>query len=627
MQNLNQKCFKNKTLIVLILIFSLLSIYTYMNLIRNNAFVQIDVRSNISTNFKIYWAGENQEYSEKRISVVRINHVQSKYTFSLTDLRYIKKLRIDPADSTNKTARILIKSILIKQIGYIPIRFSTVDEFKQMTAAHGIKEMHNHRNGLFIVSSGSDPQLEVYINPTVKKIAYHIEIMRLIFMVVLLAVFFSFVANVSEKYNYVPYFMVFVAALILIMACISKVKTHPDEYVHVNAAAYYQDHWLPPEVCAPGTEHTYSVYGFSRLNSLEIVYLVAGKFSKCFSFLPIQTCFRLRLFNFFLFFILLFLSFINVEYRIVSIPLLISPQIWYVFSYFNSDAFSLFILFIISYQVLIKNSLLNRFLVEPGNKRVIIHGILWGILFSLLFFIKKNYYIFIIFLLLYFVWRLYIKEFFNPKMAIKRVGLIILVAASIFGLRYFADIYANGFQKSEKLLECREKLARSIYKPSTRLKNKHPWLQLRDRGVSLKNMFVRYRWGGRSFKSSFGVYEYMTISAPKSYYDFIRLITIFIILFIVFSLLFKAGIKENMLLLIVFTCSFLLIWACLWRSWVTMLQAQGRYFLPIVAMFGFLFYQVEWHLNKPIFNTFIILMFLLSLYSFVFIGLVNIPKF
>ena len=110
--------------------------------------------------------------------------------------------------------------------------------------------------------------------------------------------------RVSKDFEYVPFCMACVLALILAMACLSKKNNHPDEFVHVRAAAYYHDHWIPPKVCASGTEHTYSSHGISRLNTHEIFYFFAGKFSRLLSFVSMDDEYlKCRLLNVLLFFV------------------------------------------------------------------------------------------------------------------------------------------------------------------------------------------------------------------------------------------------------------------------------------------------------------------------------------
>lgn len=621
LQAARQSLYHNIPLIVFVII----SISLYMHFFINKGFFQVELQSDAKGVFKVYWAEENQAYNEKQSSSVRINRNQYKYNFLLANIKSIKKLRIDPI---NKAATVHIKRILIKQIGYEPVLFETMEQMKMLTPLQDIAEINNRQDGLEIITSGKDPQLEVYLRQKSNyNYFYPVEIIKIIFIALFLTILFSFFKKIISNYNYIPYLLLFAIALILVMASVSKDNQHPDEYVHTKAAIYYQDHWAPPEVCSPDINNTFSVHGHSRLNSYEIVYFLAGKFSRFLSFIPMNQYFRLRLFNILLFIIILLLSFKNEEYRIVCATLLISPQIWYVFSYFNSDAFSMFIIFIISYQILNQKSLLNSYLLETDRKRLIIYSIIIGLLFSMLFFIKKNFYIFILFLFLYFLLRLYNNEFINTKMAVKRVCLIILIAAAFLGFRYSVDIYINGFNKTEKLLECQEKHARPQFKISTKLEDKYFGKNLKARGLSLKDMFKKYNWGNISFQSAFGVYGYMSIYASKAYNETIKILLIVFTLYIISYFLLKSGIYDIIFLLIVLACSFLLIGASLWNSWTADLQAQGRYFLPIFTMFGFLLLKCDRFANKHITNIFIILMFLMSSYSFIFIGLINIPKY
>jgi len=483
--------------------------------------------------------------------------------------------------------------------------------------------------GLLVVSSGEDPKMEVYLHPR-KESGFFLEFIRILFLIFLTGIFLRSIAGLNESHDYIPNLMVFAAALVLIMAIVSQENAHPDEYVHMKAAVYYERHWLPPAVCTPGTEDTYSVYGVSRLNSLEIVYLIAGKFSRLFSFLMTDPYLRLRMFNLLLWFILIGLAYRTVPFRMALAPLLMSPQIWYVFSYFNSDAFSLFFVFFVGYQVLVDHSAFNRFLDESTTKQALMKGILWGVLFSFLFLLKKNYYIFILFLVLYILWKYCLKDRRASIPFKSRIGRLILVASAalaIFGTRFVADTAINRYDKSASVLNCREKLAGHIFKPSTPLGSKHPWLSLKKRGVRFKAMFSKYRCARRSFKSAFGVYGYTTIAGSDLYYELIEWAIFVFLMFLLFFTFFKAGPAERLLLLFIFGCGLLLTGAAFWRAWTTVLQPQGRYFFPLAAMAGFLLFQGQRIFNKTVLSIFIMILFMLSSYSFIFLGLVNIPKY
>src|SRR5687767_3807883 len=62
------------------------------------------------------------------------------------------------------------------------------------------------------------------------------------------------------------------------MAVISPYNAHPDELQHFEAAKYYKDHILPPEIGDPSVAASYSVWGISYLNYQWVEYFLAGKF-------------------------------------------------------------------------------------------------------------------------------------------------------------------------------------------------------------------------------------------------------------------------------------------------------------------------------------------------------------
>jgi uncharacterized membrane protein len=76
-------------------------------------------------------------------------------------------------------------------------------------------------------------------------------------------------------------------------------------------------------------------------------------------------------------------------------PLLLAPQIWYIFSYFNGDAFPLFLATLIGYQTAVPDSLFNRYLDAPGLVRRVPGLLFVAVLIALLALSKKNYYAFL----------------------------------------------------------------------------------------------------------------------------------------------------------------------------------------------------------------------------------------
>jgi hypothetical protein len=597
-----------------------------------SSLIVFEVELNTDSNgiAQIFYAGRSQDYTEKRSFRFRTHPKKTTYRFILNDLMEIKrlslhtlitirKIRIDPLERAGK---IRLRSVLIEQMGCVPLRFETSDQLRLLKPANARADIQSE--GILITSSGNDPQLELPIRPRLNYMLVFTLLLSSLLSACLLIFFFGRISE-GSTFQYTPYMMMFIMAFMLATAMgTSKGPIHADEGIQMKAGRYYIDHWMPPGICDPAIADTYSVYGASRLEKLEIVYFLAGKFVKVLQFTELNDFIKFRLFNIFLFFILTVLCIRNADYRVLTLPLLISPQIWYVFTYFNSEAFAMFILILVSYQVFSTQSMMNRLLAELGEHgKVELYLIVLGLLFSLLLLIKTNFYIFIIFLTLCLLLKLYRKAFPNPLMALKRIGVIILISASVFGLRYSVDLAVNGGDRRQKYLDCVEKMARPMYKPSNDLSRLHLYMRLRDRGVSFKEMFIGRNWGTISFCRAFGIYFFKPI-APDAYYKLVLATSLFFGAFIFFSILFNRNIDNILLSMIVLVSSLLLIGLSFWHSWTVDFQAHGRYLFPIFSMIGVLIFQSIRDLNKPLFNFFVIFMFIVSSYSYIFIGFLQL---
>ena len=584
---------------------------------------------------QIYYAGKSQGYSEKRSFRFPTDPKKTTYRFILNDLMAIKrlslhtliairKIRIDPMEIAGKAR---LRSVLIEQMGYAPLRFETSDALRLLKPTNAVVKADTQSEGILIISSGDDPQLELQIKP---RFNYTLAFTLLLssFLSAYLLIFFFDRPSGSDAFKYTPYMMMVIFAFMSATAIGAfRGPLHADEAIQMKAGRYYKNHWLPPEICDPAIADTYSVYGASRLEKLEIVYLLAGKFVKALQFAELNDLLKFRLFNIFLFFILSVLSIRYADYRLLTLPLLISPQIWYVFTYFNSEAFAMFILILASYQVFSTQSLMNQLLTEQNERRkggkVAFQLIIIGLLFSLLLLIKTNFYIFIIFLILCFLLKLYRQAFPNPLMALKRMGVIMLVAASVYGLRYSAELAINGTDRHQKYMDCVEKMALPLYKPGNDLSKLHLYMRLRDRGISFKEMFAGRDWGIISFCRAFGVYFFKP-AAPDAYYKLVLAASFFFGAFLFFSILLSRNIDNILLLMIIMVSSLLLIGLSFRHSWIVDFQPHGRYLFPVFSMMGVLILQSAKDLNKPLLNFFVIFMFIVSSYSYVFIGFLQL---
>ena len=138
--------------------------------------------------------------------------------------------------------------------------------------------------------------------------------------------------------------------MILAMGIISGLDVNPDEWNgHVKAAAYYIENWLPPAVDDPRIVSSISVFGVSYLWHIDPYYFIAVKATQVLSGIVSDFYLRVRLANAFLFLSLVLVFAVQIKRSKWMVPfIVISPQVWYVFSYFNNDAFPLFIAMILA---------------------------------------------------------------------------------------------------------------------------------------------------------------------------------------------------------------------------------------------------------------------------------------
>jgi len=451
------------------------------------------------------------------------------------------------------------------------------------------------------------------------------EGVRIFFLICPLFLLARILSSWWSNYTYTTYLGFFALALILTMAAVTKVDHHPDERVHYAATRYYQDHWLPPSVESPEILDSYSDFGISRLNTMEVSYFFAGKFGKLFELLHLNQVISYRMFNVALFAVLVFLTFGSTRYRLFFIPMLLSPQIWYIFSYMNSDAFSLFVVMLSGWQVVDNESAFNRFLARKKVALIKIIGV--GFLLALLIFVKKNYYFFTLFLSCFFAWKLYFYPIHDKKILLKKLAVIMLLGALFAGGRFGADLYVNGFDKGEKIRNMQELTAKPMFKPSTPLEKKFGSILLKERGYKYLDILTVLRWGEKTFRSGFGAYGYMTAVACDSYYDIARSLGIICLLFMTLSIFFREERSGKVLLACALLCSLALIVKASHYAWTVDFQGQGRYFFPIVSIIGMVLVQTEKVYNQLALRTLCCLMFMLSVFSFVFIGIFSLAKY
>ena len=411
------------------------------------------------------------------------------------------------------------------------------------------------------------------------------------------------------------------------MALTSRLNAHPDELDHVKAGRYFLSYWDFPAMDDPRLAQTFSNYGVTYLQQLDVVYFFAGKFARAILPLAGQDYIALRFFDIFLFAVLMALFFRLPDNRkLCFLPLFITPQIWYIFSYFNGDAFPLFLTFCMVYLVARLDPPIPA-IKAPGRSPDTRRLLLLGLLLGLVCISKQNYYVFAGFTLAFFgVCGLTAHNF---RAAAKNALVVFALAAVLFGLRFGYNVYVNRTVRPEVPTQNAEKYAQNDYKPSAQEAGTQFWgLRMRDQGLTYPQLFTIWTWHIWTFRTSFGVYDYMKIYAPFIYYRYIGYLLWTLMGVLAVALVIRGGHGGSAGVAVFVLFAGLTVFQSTWHSWTTDFQAQGRYLFPIGAMAGMTLARFAPAITPtlPVTLPIAMTMTAMSLYSFIAVGLANIAR-
>ena len=605
------------------LLVSLLFSLLYIHYFSNRAFVELDIKVTKISWFKIYWAAPGKPFSEENMVRIRVHPEEEHYRFFATDLRKVARLRIDPHQYAGMA---VIKKLVITQAGYSPLEFATKDDFARLRPLDQIIGAGMLADGFTIFSSGEDPNFEL-IPVITGSPPYQRDAAMIGAIVAAVFLFFFLTGPLRDESQFVPLFFAMALALVLAMSGVSAPDAHPDEYVHMAASQYYMANWLPARIDDPAIRNTYSIYGFSRLNKREVYYIFSGKMAQLLTPFKLPDYLAHRMLNLVLFAGILLMVLRSGKALLLATPLLISPQLWYMFSGCNSDAFALFVSFIASVQVAGPDSFFNRFLVRERGWVWFGQLLLLGLLLAVLIGLKKNYWFFILFLGGYAGWKIYFQaEARDRAQFFRRAVLVVLVGLALTGMRLGADYWVNGLDREEKVARMRVDTAIPLFNPNTPLEKMHCFLYRKARGDSLRTLVVKENWFGKTCRTAFGIYGYFTIAGSDSYYNLILLVGAAFLCYLSAGMLLRAPPAEKLVLLLFYGGALTLIGVSLWHSWTSDFQTQGRYLFSIVPMFSLLVWHAKRYVADAGFRLFLVAMFVLSLYSYVYIALQYIAR-
>ncbi len=598
--------------------------FLYSHLVLNRAFVEVVVDSPQKSTFELYWAYEDGGYSAHRRVEAFITPGKEEYRFYLTNLHHISKLRVDTHDFEGK---VTIDQLTLSQPGYGKIEFKSEQDWKKLVPLNQVTDISYSDKGMVVQSSGNDPMLELQIPVRPHGNTYFDYFLSFSIIAALLLLIIATLGHLNKQLQFVPIMLVGIFFMICVIAFTSKDGYHPDETAHARAAAYYVDHWKPPLVEDPAIRNTFSVYGSSRLTTGEIYYFFAGKFAKVSENLPLTGYLPYRLFNVFLFALIILRTFWAPQARLLAIPFLISPQLWYAFSYCTSDAFALFVAFSAGCQVMVENSLFNRYLFQRFTYEKFVNLFLVAFCFTLMLFVKKNFYPYVAALGI----GILISWFANRddlgwKAFLKKMSVLCAVILCFAAIPKGVDISVNGFDKKERILKLQDEIAKPEFNLSSPLEVRSPLFTIKERGQSLGTLLFTHRWFEKTFRSSFGVYGHTTIMGPEGYYNAVRWVGIAFFFYFIGTILIRSPLISKVELVGFLGLSSVLIAASINHSWTLEIQAQGRYLFPIFSIFALLYARNYRVFNARVFTLFVSIMFSLASYSFITQAIERIPS-
>ncbi len=408
-----------------------------------------------------------------------------------------------------------------------------------------------------------------------------------------------------------------VSGLILTMALKAGYNASPDEHDHFMAAEYYKSHSLTPAPFSEKAVHAYNfMLNYSRVYQLGIHYFLAGKWSNLFDWiLPSYVSVRLLGILLWLLFIGLALRFHR--YSLILLPLLLSPQVWYLFSYVNDESLALFLSFLL---ILLTESSKEILLLPGWKKKKLMLLLLIGLILGLVTLSKRNFWAFSLFYLFYLVvLPLDFQQGICSLFRQARKGLSLIMPVM------FTTLLAIGF----RMLTV-EWQSESSLSPETAVLYEQMKLNLdqyfascvsgKDRFGSLTSMLVG--WLPVNFQSMFGVYGFMKYYGSTFYYSIVLMI-----LLLLLTLFLKVALRKGNLeirfwgIVAMGSVLAIVLISAYFYSYVIDYQAQGRFAFVVLPIIGLSLYKIrgKYSLNK-VFLLFIAL-FLLSVYSFIFIGI------
>jgi len=533
----------------------------------------------------------------------------------------------------------------------------------------------------FLVGEGArDPQMQLLLTtPLVSASRDHLLAVRIGWAMVAACLALIIALQLSTNQGHLKLSFVALALIVgLASLAIQSPSVSPDEDLHEADARYFSSHWSPPRIDSPEMQSTYaaSPYGVSYSSEWNVTYLFAGKFGNLTRGLGIDERAGYRLYHATLFACVLGMILLLRLPVAASIPLIITPQVWYLFSYLNGDALPFSAAILAAALTFAPSSGFRSYV--AGDARLTASAGLqiaaFVVCLALLIISKRNYWPVAAFIAigaaivplnlssrlvaalsaLLFVsivgiaggpaltaaygtgitlvaglvalicawqvvrWaRMWLARGRSSRSAVRYAGIVALSIALAFP--WIAQDYLKngaGSHKQHLVDNMRELHADPAFKPSS--STPAPGLKMAEQGYTLRQLVSPpLDWHVATYKSFFGVYGYMQHYASPRFYWLMGLSAgLLTLLGVATTLALDPRGKSYVVLASATALS--LIAASFLHSWTYDFQAQGRYVLGIVVLLMPFVFQLR--ASKRISlaaDALIAATYLLSCYSFV----------
>jgi hypothetical protein len=476
--------------------------------------------------------------------------------------------------------------------------------------------------------------------------------------------------------------MAFLAfGLILALATVSTTATsiHPDDRFHTAALNYYLENLLPPGLADPALTRTISLHGFSYLFELDVVYPIAGRVLSVLGVTEVTSTSAARFFNASLWLVLIATA---LRFRAASIGLIVllmTPQVWYIFGYFNADALPLALSAMAAVVVSAENSSVNRFLQGETYRRAAV--VAFALCLALLLLSKRNY---LPLIPCFFLWlavrHLHLRAYeaaamllglgssavayflLSPmwgapisgghswlvagvlmsafgggtfvyrscrtnvgRVKLRRLVTIAVLVLVLISPRVVLEYVINGGPTERKaaIAALQEQHAHPAFKASVIASGGgHPSMALIRKGVGIRELLgAPHRWAWVSYAGMFGVYGYYTVWSPDWMYFSLGSLLAALALCSVMALRRAEPQQFPSLLIVLAGGGALVLLNSLLHSWINDFQPQGRYLFGLLILIALALGSGRARIDRRPLGVILIAAFLLSLGSFVFVAL------